>query len=207
VITHSGRAGHWDDVYVNRGTEGVSWFQSEPTLSLELIETVGTPYDVPCLDVGGGASVLVDRLVDAGFSDLTVLDVSGVALDAARRRLDPSAPVTWLHADILEWRPSRRFGLWHDRAVFHFLTDEGDRAAYMDVLRSALSADGAIVMATFAEDGPEYCSGLPVSRYSIDELASAIGSDFSLVKSLRELHTTPSGAVQSFSWVAGRLRN
>jgi hypothetical protein len=157
------------------------------------------------IDVGGGASVLVDRLVAAGFSDLSVLDVSGVALDAARQRLGAPASVVWIHEDILKWRLSRRYGFWHDRAVFHFLTDEGDRAAYLEVLRAGLEPGGAIVMATFAEDGPEYCSGLPVSRYSIDELAVTIGSDFDVVKSLKEVHATPSGATQSFSWVAGRL--
>lgn len=183
----------------------MSWFQTEPTISLELIETLGVGPDTACLDVGGGASVLVDRLVDAGFSDLSVLDVSKVALDAAHQRLGASAPVTWMQADILEWRPSRRFGLWHDRAVFHFLTDKDERALYLNALGSGLEPGGAIIMATFAEDGPEYCSGLPVSRYSIDELASTLGSDFAIVKSLKEVHTTPSGATQSFSWVAGRL--
>ena len=205
MSTSTERAVHWDDAYVNRGTDGVSWFQTEPTLSLELIETLGVAPDTACLDVGGGASMLVDRLVDSGFSDLAVLDVSNVALDASRQRLGPSAPVAWLHEDILEWRPSRQFGLWHDRAVFHFLTDNDERAAYLKALRSGLKVGGAIIMATFAEDGPEYCSGLPVNRYSIDELASTLGGDFTVVKSLKEEHITPSGAIQSFSWVAGRL--
>jgi hypothetical protein len=205
VSTSAERAVHWNEAYVNRGTEGVSWFQTEPTVSLELIEALEVAADTASLDVGGGASVLVDRLVDSGFSDLTVLDLSSVALDASSQRLGPTAPVTWLQADILGWRPTQRFGLWHDRAVFHFLTAEDDRAAYLEALYSGLEPGGVIVMATFAEDGPEYCSGLPVSRYSIDELASTLGSGFELLKSLREVHTTPTGATQSFSWVAGRL--
>jgi hypothetical protein len=186
--------------------DGVSWFQSEPAISIELLDAVGVTPEMAGIDVGGGASVLVDRLVAAGFSDLTVLDVSGVALDAARHRLGASAPVTWLREDILDWQPSRRYGFWHDRAVFHFLTDPDDRAAYLKVLRAGLEPGGAIVMATFAEDGPEYCSGLPVSRYSVDELAAIIGSDLDVVKSLKEVHTTPTGAGQSFTWLAGRLR-
>jgi hypothetical protein len=205
VSTSSERAGHWDDAYVNRGTDGVSWFQSEPALSIELLDAVGVTPAMAGVDVGGGASLLVDRLVAAGFSDLTVLDVSGVALDAARQRLGASAPVTWLRQDILKWEPPRRYGFWHDRAVFHFLTDSGDRAAYLKVLRAALEPGGVIVMATFAEDGPEYCSGLPVSRYSVDELAATIGTGLDVVKSLKEVHTTPTGASQSFTWLAGRL--
>ena len=197
------RSRHWDDAYSTRGTQGVSWFQSEPTVSLELIESLGLDVATPVVDIGGGASVLADRLLGAGFTDISVLDVSEVALNAGRRRIGNSRSVQWLHEDLLAWVPARRFGLWHDRAVFHFLTDEHDQGVYLDTMRSTLLPGGSLVLATFAEDGPERCSGLPVTRYSVDELRARLGSRFELTVSRRELHATPGGAVQPFTWIAG----
>ncbi|MGH9007267.1 MAG: class I SAM-dependent methyltransferase [Acidimicrobiales bacterium] len=185
----------------------MSWFQEVPTRSLEMIEALGIHTDDPVIDVGGGASTLTDRLVEKGFGDITVLDVAAEALDASRRRLDGTAAVTWLHDDVLSWEPRRRFGLWHDRAVFHFLTDESDRARYLTTLASALRCAGALVLATFAADGPERCSGLPVARYSAAELSEAIGPSFEVVRQGRERHATPSGAVQPFVWLAARRRS
>jgi hypothetical protein len=149
--------------------------------------------------------VLADRLLGDGFTDISVLDVSEVALNAGRRRIGNSPFVQWLREDLLAWVPARRYGLWHDRAVFHFLTDEHDQGAYLDKMRSALLPGGCLVLATFAEDGPERCSGLPVIRYSVDELRARLGSRFELTVSRRELHTTPGGAVQPFTWIAGTL--
>jgi SAM-dependent methyltransferase len=200
----SSRADHWDDAYRNRGVTGVSWFQSEPKLSLELIDLLGISPSTAVVDVGGGASSLVDRLVKRGFTDVSVLDISAAALEAGRRRVGESAPVQWLHEDLLVWQPRRRFGLWHDRAVFHFLTDEVDRERYLATLASGLEPGGALVMATFAEDGPEFCSGLPVLRYSSEELVDVLGRGFRAVATRRELHTTPSGVVQPFTWLAAR---
>ncbi|MQA84434.1 MAG: methyltransferase domain-containing protein [Streptosporangiales bacterium] len=199
------RALHWDTVYESRGTEGVSWYQPAASVSLELIDVLDVPRHTAVVDVGGGASRLADGLVERGFTDISVLDVSKSALDAARGRLDPDAPVTWLHEDVLDWRPGRRFGLWHDRAVFHFLTEPEHQAGYLAVLRSAIRPGGAVVLATFAPDGPEYCSGLPVARYSARQLAETLGEDFRTVGVRREEHTTPTGAVQAFTWVAGRI--
>ncbi len=200
----SSRADHWDDAYRNRGVTGVSWFQSEPELSLELIDLLGISPSTAVVDVGGGASSLVDRLVKRGFTDISVLDISAAALEAGHRRVGESPPVQWLHEDLLVWQPGRRFGLWHDRAVFHFLTDEVDRERYLAALASGLEPGGALVMATFAEDGPEFCSGLPVLRYSSEELVDVLGRGFRAVATRRELHTTPSGVVQPFTWLAAR---
>ena len=198
------RAEHWNAAYKARGVTEVSWFQTEPTISLELIEILGVARDAAVIDIGGGASSLVDHLVEQGFNDLSVLDISETALGVARQRLAPSARVSWLHQDLLSWRPSRRFELWHDRAVFHFLVREEDRHAYLDRLRAAIAPGGALILATFAEDGPEYCSGLPVARYSAVDLGSVLGEGFALVETRREVHITPGGTTQPFTWVAAR---
>lgn len=173
-------------------------------MSLELIERLDIAPDVAVVDIGGGASILVDRLVERAFSDVSVLDVAEVALDAGRQRVGEGAGVTSLHEDLLSWRPSRRYGLWHDRAVFHFLTDATDRARYLESLKAGLQPGGGLVMATFAEDGPEHCSGLPVARYDAQDLLALLGDDFRVVEVRRELHSTPGGVTQPFTWVAAR---
>ncbi|HXY28680.1 MAG TPA: class I SAM-dependent methyltransferase [Acidimicrobiales bacterium] len=198
------RATHWDAAYRSRGVEGVSWFEATPTVSLELIGRLGIEASAAVLDVGGGASSLVDHLMAAGFVDVTVLDVSEVALDMGRRRVGDRPEVSWLHQDVLVWQPDRRFGLWHDRAVFHFLTEEADRVRYLSTLAAAVGPNAGIVLATFAPDGPEYCSGLPVVRYSAEALAAVLGNRFTVVASRREVHTTPGGVAQPFTWVAAR---
>jgi 2-polyprenyl-3-methyl-5-hydroxy-6-metoxy-1,4-benzoquinol methylase len=198
------RADHWETAYERRGVTEVSWFQTEPVVSLELIEVLGVRRDAAVVDIGGGASSLVDHLVERGFTDLSVLDISETALRAAYQRLGVSVPVSWLHEDLLFWRPGRQFDLWHDRAVFHFLVDKEDRDAYLETLRSGIAPGGALIVATFAEDGPEYCSGLPVARYSAVDLGSVLGDGFVVVETRRELHTTPAGVPQPFTWVAAR---
>lgn len=198
------RVRHWDAVYEERGTDGVSWFQREPQVSLELVASLAVPCETAVVDVGGGASTFVDRLLARGFVDVTVLDVSAAALEASRRRLGRGARVTWLREDVLTWRPPRRYGLWHDRAAFHFLVDAADRAAYLAVLRSALAPGGQVVLGTFAADGPDRCSGLPVARYSPGGLAGVLGDDLEVVETRREVHVTPAGARQAFTWVAAR---
>lgn len=182
----------------------MSWFQPEPQLSLELIAALGVDKSAAVIDVGGGASCLVDHLVGDGWRDVSVLDVSAAALIAARGRLPSDAPVTWLHQDLLTWTPTRNYRLWHDRAVFHFLVDTAEQTAYLGVLHAAVEPGGAVILATFAPDGPERCSGLPVARYSTDDLATLIGDGFEVVESRREEHTTPSGTCQPFTWVAAR---
>ncbi len=147
--------------------------------------------------------MLVDRLLSDGFDDVTVLDISEVALATARKRIGETDRVAWLHEDVLAWKPDRRYGLWHDRAVFHFLTSPHDRDAYLKTMASALRAGALVVVATFAGDGPEYCSGLPVARYTVDDLVAVLGNGFCPRLTRREEHITPAGVLQPFTWVAG----
>ena len=197
------RGRHWDDVYRNKGSEGVSWYQPEPITSLELIRLLDVPPSEAVIDIGGGTSFLVDRLVESGFSDLSVLDVSEVALDERRRRLKDQPEVTFIQHDVLTWRSSRRFGLWHDRAVFSS-TDEGDTNRYLATMWDSLEPDGTVVLGSFAEDGPARCAGLPVARYTPTELAGLLGRDFTAVSTRRQIHHTPSEATQPFSWIAAK---
>jgi SAM-dependent methyltransferase len=191
----------WDDVYRRRPVDEVSWFQQEPLLSMELIRDAALTADQSIVDVGGGASVLVDRLVSQGVRDVTVLDVAQAALDVSRDRLGPAADgVTWLVEDLLSWRPKRTYDLWHDRAVFHFLTEDRDRACYRAALDAGLAPSGHMVIAAFAEDGPTYCSGRPVARYSPPMLAAEFPF-LRPVRAIREEHHTPAGAVQPFTWL------
>ncbi|WP_300011281.1 class I SAM-dependent methyltransferase [Pseudonocardia sp.] len=195
-------AQHWAEVYTRRGDTQVSWFTADPACSLELIGAADPR--LPAVDIGAGASRLVDALLDRGFTDLTALDVSDDGLAHSRARLGAAADrVHWVVTDVLDWAPDRRFGLWHDRAVFHFLTDPADRQRYRDLLRVALAPGALVVVGTFAADGPEYCSGLPTARYSPDELAAALG-DLEVVERRREEHRTPAGGVQPFTWLALR---
>jgi SAM-dependent methyltransferase len=198
---------HWDAVYRDRGTEEVSWFQSTPTVSIGLIRRLNVPHDAAILDVGGGASTLIDVLLADGFSDLTVLDISEVALKALRRRLAAEAPVKLFHGDLLGWTPERHFDVWHDRAVFHFLVDDDDRRKYLELLRRALRKGGHVIVGTFAEDGPRYCSGLRVARYTLEALSDIFRTDFDIVEHEHEQHTTPAGVVQPFNWLAARRRD
>ncbi len=200
---HPDRIGHWDGVYSTTPATAVSWYQAEPTVSLELLDAVGTTSETGVVDVGGGASVLVDRLLDRGVTDLTVLDIAEPALAVARARVGADAPVVWQVADVLTWAPARTYDRWHDRAVLHFLSGD-EVAAYRAVLERAVAPDGAVVLATFAPDGPEYCSGLPVTRYDDQGLAAVLGGGFEVVARRREVHPTPSGGDQPFIWLAAR---
>jgi trans-aconitate methyltransferase len=190
---------HWQTVYGQRSIPELSWYQPKPERSLELIRETGVPPTAPILDVGGGASTLVDYLLAAAFTDLTVLDVAPLALAAARARLGRAAGrVHWITTDITEFRPSRRYALWHDRAVLHFLRDPVQRQHYLDVLEAALAPVGNVILATFGPDGPTHCSGLEVQRYSADQLSALLGSGFDLVQSVLEDHVTPGGQRQQF---------
>lgn len=191
---------HWENVYTNKATDAVSWFQEHADLSLDLIKSAGAGKDAGIIDVGGGASRLVDDLVAAGYSDLTVLDLSAAALNAARRRLGVQEnKVRWIEADITRVElPANRYDIWHDRAVFHFLTTPEQRAAYVHTVFRSVKPGGHVIVATFAEDGPVQCSGLPVMRYRPGELHDEFGAAFTLLKHEKEAHRTPSGTVQQF---------
>jgi len=190
---------HWEDVYEKKKIDEVSWYQTRPEVSLRMIREVRLPLDAPIIDVGGGASTLVDHLVDLGFKDLTVLDLSGKALERARQRLgDKAEDIRWIEADILEFNPKQTYAFWHDRAVFHFLMDQEDKRKYLHALDRALQPSAYAMIATFALDGPEKCSGLPVCRYSFESLHQALGFGYQLVLKDEERHKTPAGREQSF---------
>lgn len=195
------RRTHWENVYTTKGENEVSWFQQSPSPSLELIVQAGAVGTSAIIDIGGGASRLVDDLVAQGFVDVTVLDLSAAALAAAQRRLGANAgQVKWIVADATNWEPARAYDIWHDRAAFHFLTDAGDRAGYLARLARGLKIGGHAIIATFALDGPEKCSGLPVARYDSASLGQALGDAFKLVHTLRHEHVTPWDSPQAFQF-------
>jgi ubiquinone/menaquinone biosynthesis C-methylase UbiE len=197
------RKSHWESIYATNATPVLSWYQPHPRRSLHLIARTHLPKNAKILDVGGGDSLLVDDLVARGYTDLTVLDLSKAALDRARGRLEAAATgrVTWWEGDILEENlPREEFDIWHDRAVFHFLTTQEDRDSYIASVQRAVRPGGNVIVATFAEDGPTRCSGLPVERYSAVELHGTFGSAFRLLGSEREVHHTPSGVEQTFTY-------
>ena len=197
----SGDRSHWNDRYSTIGAESVSWYEPHPRLSLAMLERSGIVPPASVLDVGGGASSFARALVGRGFDDVTVLDLSDDALAIARQGLERPDDVELIAGDVTAWTPSRAWDLWHDRAVFHFLTEPSQREAYRRALSTALAPGGAVAIATFAPDGPEQCSGLPVIRYSPDDLLIELGDGFHEVASGRAIHTTPNGSTQPFSWV------
>ncbi|HQU32082.1 MAG: class I SAM-dependent methyltransferase [Planctomycetia bacterium] len=189
----------WQLIYQTKVPSDLSWYQPIPQQSMEFVRSTCLPPDSPILDVGGGTSTFVDHLLAAGFTDITVLDLVPAALVEAEVRLGAAAcRVHWIAEDITAWRPVRRYRLWHDRAVFHFLVDPALRARYVDVLRAALAAHGHVVMATFGPNGPTHCSGLDVKRYSAHELSAVLGPSFLLVRSQIVEHITPAGRTQEF---------
>jgi len=191
---------HWEQVYSTKASTEVSWFQKHAALSLKLIREAGIPKSASIIDVGGGASTLVDDLLANGHEHLTVLDLSGAALATAKSRLGPgSARVRWVEANVLTADlPTHGYDMWHDRAVFHFLTSEEERHAYVNKVLQAVKPSGLVIVATFAEDGPTKCSGLPVMRYRAEELHAEFGAPFQLLGHERESHHTPSGNEQKF---------
>jgi len=190
---------HWNQVYLAKDPGEVSWYQRRPDTSLALIAASGVSKDAGVIDVGGGASVLVDCLLDDGYTHLAVLDVSGAALNHSRTRLGARAgTVEWFEADVTSFEPPHRFGLWHDRAVFHFLTAADDRRGYLATLHRTLQPGGTVVISTFALDGPAKCSGLDVVRYDEQAMLAELGTEFQLQEVRRETHVTPWHSEQRF---------
>jgi trans-aconitate methyltransferase len=202
-----GTAEHWDHIYRSRASDELSWTQGEPVTSLRLVEQLPLGREDAVVDVGAGESTLVDALLARGYRHLTAIDAAPHALDRARSRLiaagqtTAAATVIWEVADVLTWRPKRRYRLWHDRALFHFLTDPADRVTYRDLAASAVTPDGFLIVATFAHDGPTHCSGLPVARYGPAELADVFTPHFTAHLAEDEQHHTPWGAEQHFTWL------
>jgi 2-polyprenyl-3-methyl-5-hydroxy-6-metoxy-1,4-benzoquinol methylase len=198
---------HWEQIYHTKESAQVSWYQLHPRLSLQYIQNTGISKTAQIIDVGGGASTLVDHLLDDGFQQVTVLDISAAALQITQQRLGQHAgSVTWLEADITQTTlPQHAYDLWHDRAVFHFLTEREDRQRYIHTVKQAVKPGGHIIVATFASDGPERCSGLEVARYDPQSLHDEFGTDFELLDSTREEHHTPFGTEQKFIYCYCRI--
>jgi 2-polyprenyl-3-methyl-5-hydroxy-6-metoxy-1,4-benzoquinol methylase len=191
---------HWDQRYRAIGAGNVSWYEAYPQASMRYIGALGIDKQAPVVDVGGGASTLVDALAADGFSDITVVDISRRALDEAAARLAGVA-VCWVCADVRRWDPPRTYALWHDRAAYHFLTEPGDQQRYWRIAAEHVVPGGHVILATFADDGPRMCSGLPVQRYGPRELADAMGAEFGVLETHRQEHITPTGGTQQFTWV------
>lgn len=211
VVGATERQEFWEQRYRTADLEQVSWYEPTPELSLRMLDAAGVTTGDSVLDVGGGASALAETLWQRGHRDLTVVDASPSAMAVARVRWSSGDGVRWVAADLLVWQPDRLWNVWHDRAVFHFLVDEHERAAYVERLRRAVAPGGVVAVAGFADDGPTSCSGLDVRRHTPAELLTALGggdgeSDLEEMASGRYLHTTPSGAGQAFSWVVARRR-
>lgn len=192
---------HWENVYKDKSSHDVSWYQKEPLLSLELINNSKLALTDVILDVGGGASVLIDYLLANGFINLAVLDISENALLSAKNRLgDRAAEIDWYEADITQFKSPQLISLWHDRAVFHFLTKKHDREKYVEVLKKTLKAGGHLVMAAFSVGGPEKCSGLDIVQYDENKMSAALGTNFKLLESRSETHVTPAEKDQCFTY-------
>ncbi|MEX3009381.1 trans-aconitate 2-methyltransferase [Hoeflea sp. TYP-13] len=198
--TEKDLSAHWEAAYANTPAEDVSWFQSSPQCSLSLIRHTGLGRDEPIVDVGGGASTLIDHLLDDGFGDLTVVDVASTGLEQSRRRLGKkrAAGVEWVVADVTTWQPMRRYRLWHDRAVLHFLTDPADQARYVKTLKKAVEPGGWAIISGFAPGGPRRCSGLDIVQHDETSLGKLLGAEFKLLEKRDETHLTPSGKEQAF---------
>ncbi|WP_370156433.1 trans-aconitate 2-methyltransferase [Ferrovibrio sp.] len=192
---------HWAGVYVRKAEDEVSWFQESPVRSADWIRAIARTSETPIIDIGGGASRLVDALVASGFMDVTVLDVAASALARSKARLGESgSKVNWTVADITAWQPERNYLVWHDRAVFHFMVEEEQRSRYLTTMDQATTTGSTAIIATFALDGPDKCSGLPVQRYSPETLAAALGDRYRLVGAEYESHSTPGGSLQAFQY-------
>ncbi|NNF67025.1 MAG: class I SAM-dependent methyltransferase [Gammaproteobacteria bacterium] len=195
------RRAHWEKVYESKAPETVSWYQAAPSVSLDLIQRIQIPHNAAIIDVGGGASVLVDSLIEEGFTDISVLDIAGAALNSARERLgDAAANITWIESDVTSFVAEKQYLLWHDRAVFHFLTDVADRKKYVRALKQSLLPNGHLIIATFATDGPAKCSGLNIVQYDETKLSAELGTDFKLIATQRETHITPAKTKQNFQY-------
>ncbi len=200
-MSELGRQVHWENVYTTKDEKTVSWFEDRPDISVDLIRATGVATSASIIDIGGGASRLVDTLLDEGFESVAVLDLSEKALATSKVRLGARGKhVQWIVADVTRWDAPQTYDVWHDRAALHFLNDEKDRAAYVERLLRAVRVGGHVIIGTFAPDGPERCSGLPVVRHDAGTLATLLGPQFQLIESKLHNHQTPAGATQRFQF-------
>jgi SAM-dependent methyltransferase len=207
AMVETDRKSHWEEVYATKGESGDSWYQAEPRRSLELIQAVAPPGGGRVIDVGGGGSLLVDRLLDFPFERIAVLDIAKTAWDKARLRLGERAKrVERIAADVTEIQDVGTFDVWHDRAVFHFLTDRADREKYVSLARRTVPEGSHLIIASFADDGPQQCSDLDVCRYNAESMAAELGAEFSLIQEAREMHSTPWNASPAFFYGVFRRR-
>jgi hypothetical protein len=191
---------HWQRVYGEKAETNVSWYQATPARSLASVGKISPSLAASIIDIGGGASTLFDGLLEVGYTDITVLDIAAAALEKSKTRLGArAARITWIAADITSWSPERTWDVWHDRAVFHFLTTPEKQARYLNALERGTKAGSYVIISTFALDGPERCSGLPVQRYSAQTLALRLGEQFTMITHENEAHLTPWGAIQDFT--------
>ena len=196
---------HWEHIYQTKALDTVSWYQPVPWHSLDLIATLGLPKDIPIIDIGGGDSLLADHLLDLGYLDITVLDVSGQAIKRAKSRLgERASAIRWIESDIRDFEPERTYGLWHDRAAFHFLTVPPEIEKYAALVSRAVSKDGYFILGTFSDKGPEKCSGLPITQYSIEAMKERFETAFEPVDCRNITHQTPSGGKQDFTFCCFR---
>lgn len=193
------RKSHWENIYTNKGPKEVSWYQENPEISLKLIHETGMPLTAPLIDIGGGDSMLVDQLLDKGYTDVTVLDVSAAAIEKAKNRLGERAEkVKWIVTDVAAFRPSRNYSVWHDRAAFHFLTNPQEVAHYCNMVNEHIHSGGNLIIGTFSDKGPLKCSGIPIQQYTAESLSELIGNSFEMLDSFTIDHTTPFETTQNF---------
>ena len=192
---------HWETIYNTKKLQEVSWYQLVPATSLDFIKETGISKDAAIIDVGGGDSFLVDHLLSLGFTNISVLDISGKALERARHRLGSKAQkVTWIESDITTFKPKEKYDLWHDRAAFHFLNEPEDILKYMQVLEAAIKPNGFLMIGTFSENGPAKCSGIEIKQYAVEELKAIVPSSFLFLEGENIEHPTPTGNIQDFTF-------
>ncbi|CAM4049358.1 class I SAM-dependent methyltransferase [Gillisia hiemivivida] len=192
---------HWETIYDTKKLNEVSWYQAVPETSLNFINSAEVSKDAQIIDIGGGDSFLADNLISIGYTNLSVLDISGNAIERAKKRLRENADeVTWIVSDITDFKPSISYDIWHDRAAFHFLTSSEDIRKYLDTMESAITPNGYLILGTFSENGPTKCSGIEIKQYSIEELKTAIPDTFKFIEGKNIDHPTPSGSMQNFTF-------
>jgi 2-polyprenyl-3-methyl-5-hydroxy-6-metoxy-1,4-benzoquinol methylase len=201
------RKQHWEKVYTTKGDHDVGWFQENPEISLKLVKEYSTSFDASVIDVGGGNSYLTKMLLDFGYTNLTILDISAKAIERSKSRFEKDVKgIRWVESNVLDYSTDKPFQMWHDRAVFHFLTDDNDIKKYAEVAGLNIVSGGYLIVATFSLIGPESCSGLPITQYSKDKFCIVFDKEFDLIECFEDVHITPSGNPQNFIWAVFRKK-